>query len=122
MSNKVFVYGTLQKGNRHRGLDQFGSHAEFQGAADTTEGLFDMLDLNAFPGVTLDGVNNVVGQVWEVSDEAFQQLDYIEGYPDFYNRRVTETTLGPAWMYFLPKNEYDAPQIEDQEGMLSWTK
>lgn len=119
MSNKVFVYGTLQKGNKRRGLDQFGPHAEFVGEAYTTEGQFNMYDMGPFPGVILGGANDVVGQVWDVTDEAFQQLDYIEGYPDFYNRRVTETTLGPAWMYYL-KDRYDADMVPSLLGKLQW--
>jgi gamma-glutamylcyclotransferase (GGCT)/AIG2-like uncharacterized protein YtfP len=47
-----------------------------------------------------------------------QDLDAIEGYPDFYNREVTMTTQGKAWMYYLPRDTYagyenvDSPQVE----------
>jgi gamma-glutamylcyclotransferase (GGCT)/AIG2-like uncharacterized protein YtfP len=119
-THKVFVYGTLQSGNTQRGLDQFGSHAELIGPAHTTEGEFNMYDLGAFPGVVLQGTHNVVGQVWEVSNEAFDQLDMIEGYPGFYDRRPTETTLGLAWMYYLP-DEYDAEFVPDNNGVVQWS-
>lgn len=117
--NKVFVYGTLQSGNENRGLHLFGDHATLLGPAHTTEGQFDMQDLGSFPGVLLGGTNNVVGEVWEVSDEAMEQLDLIEGYPDFYNRRLTDTTQGTAWMYYLV-DEYHADFVTSDNGVLQW--
>lgn len=118
MSNKVFVYGTLKSGGQIRGLNQFGDGAVIVGKAQTVYPDYDMIDLGAFPGVVKGGTYKIQGEVWEVDDQTMQDLDAIEGYPDFYNREVTMTTQGKAWMYYLPRDTYagyenvDSPQVE----------
>ena len=57
--------------------------------------------------VFLNGKFHIRGEVWEVSDKVLEQLDAIEGYPDFYNKQVVHTTQGKAWMYFLPDKGYE---------------
>ena len=107
MINKVFVYGTLKTGGSIRGLDQFGpEHAVIVNRATTQYPDYDMLDLGAFPGVVKNGTYKIQGEVWEVDDTTFQELDMIEGYPEFYKRVKTETTQGRAWMYFLESDQY----------------
>ena len=116
--HKIFVYGTLKSGGQIRGLNQFGDGAVIVGKAQTVYPDYDMIDLGAFPGVVKGGTYKIQGEVWEVDDETMQDLDAIEGYPDFYNREVTMTTQGKAWMYYLPRDTYagyenvDSPQIE----------
>jgi len=85
-----------------------------------------MVDLGAFPGVLMGGTNYIQGEVWEVTDDVAEQLDAIEGYPDFYNKIPTETTEGKAMMYFLPK-EYEkypgpdaSPSITSEGDTLIW--
>ena len=118
MSNKVFVYGTLKSGGQIRRLNQFGDGAVIVGKAQTVYPDYDMIDLGSFPGVVKGGTYKIQGEVWEVDDETMQDLDDIEGYPNFYNREVTMTTQGKAWMYYLPRDTYsgyenvDSPQVE----------
>lgn len=120
LPNKVFVYGSLKTGGSIRGLDQFGpDHAVIINKATTQYPDYDMLDLGAFPGVVKNGTYKIQGEVWEVSNEAMDQLDMIEGYPDFYKREQTLTTAGKAWMYYLTRdawtginNSDDSPQID----------
>jgi gamma-glutamylcyclotransferase (GGCT)/AIG2-like uncharacterized protein YtfP len=104
MSNLVFVYGSLKSGGMVRGLDGFPG-ATIVGKAKTTYPDFNMLDLGSFPAV-VKGEKYIQGEVWEVDDTTFQELDMIEGYPDFYKRVKTETTQGRAWMYFLESDQY----------------
>jgi len=130
MSNKVFVYGTLKSGNKVRGLHMFPG-AEFIGDA-TTDQKFHMLDLGSFPGVRISNKQqpslSIAGQVFDVSDETFAQLDAIEGYPVFYDRKQVNTSKGKAWMYILPNNgEYDdyfthdeSDRIELNNSTVSW--
>lgn len=122
MKNKVFVYGTLQSGNSQRGLCQFGEEfAQFVGKAHTTESQFGMLNLGAFPGVIMGGEYNISGEVWEVTDDCMEQLDWIEGYPEFYSRRLTETTQGTAWMYYLKSpDRYGSEAVTTDTGVLQW--
>ena len=111
--NKVFVYGTLKSGGEIRGLNQFGDGANIVGKAKTLYPDYEMSDLGAFPGVFLNGKFHIEGEVWEVDDEVMEQLDAIEGYPDFYSRQLTHTTQGKAWMYFLDPNKYQGSPPEE---------
>lgn len=94
-SNLVFVYGTLKQGyGNHRLLTE----AEKLGTAivqDVT--LYDM----GFP-VAIDSDGDfVTGEVYRVDDEeTMQRLDWLEGYPSFYDRKLVDTEHGQAWMYF----------------------
>ncbi len=119
----VFVYGTLmRKADSIRSLDKFGSDAEFVSNTMTSSRSFDMLDLGHFPGVIdkMSG-NRVAGELWRVTSDVFKQLDIIEGYPDFYTRKMVPTEHGIAWMYYLPENasSYGTPITENQ-GVVSW--
>jgi len=127
---RVFVYGTLKKGNEVRGMDKFPG-AEYIGSGVTKDPLYDMLDLGSFPGVIISKGNDrrlkISGQVFEVTDELFKQLDQIEGYPMFYNRMEVATDLGKAWMYYLPnEGEYLlykdllSDQIQIKNGVATW--
>lgn len=59
-----------------------------------------MYSLGGFPGIVLDGSNNTIhGEVFEVSD--FAPLDRLEGTPSFYDRKIVDTSVGKAWVYFL---------------------
>ena len=118
MSNKVFVYGTLKSGGMIRGLDGFGDEATIVGKAVTNYPDYDLIDLGSFPAVIKNGTYKIQGEVWEVTDEVMEQLDAIEGYPDFYQRELTHTTMGKAHMYYLNRdaftglNNEESPQIE----------
>lgn len=119
-TNKVFVYGTLRKGNSLRGLDKLG--AEFVGDATTTEAWYDMVDFGPFPAVVPGGESYVAGEVWKVNAEIMERLDYIEGYPDFYKRQIVETTVGPAWMYYLTDGfeAHDVWLEPDSNNVIEW--
>lgn len=106
MSNLVFVYGTLKSGGMVRGLDGFPG-ASIVGKAKTTYPDYNMLDLGSFPAV-VKGTKHIQGEVWEVDDQTMEELDMIEGYPDFYKRVKTETDKGRAWMYYLESDSYQS--------------
>jgi len=118
--NKVFVYGTLKKDNSTRGLNLW-SDATYVGDA-VTHDQFNLWDMGSFPAVTLKGNASISGEVWEVSDEVFESLDRIEGYPEFYERTEIETAYGKAWMYYIPDIEpyYRAELIEPFNNTASW--
>ena len=127
-SMKVFVYGSLKRGNNVRGM-QFFQGAIRVGQAQTTAGIYSMLDLGSFPGVILDGKHDINGEVYIIDEQILSQLDAIEGYPDFYDRTEVETTEGKALMYFLPnsfaedypKNE-ESDRITATSKMLTWNQ
>jgi gamma-glutamylcyclotransferase (GGCT)/AIG2-like uncharacterized protein YtfP len=125
---KVFVYGTLKSGGELRGLDRFGDGATIVGKAKTTYPDYEMSDLGAFPGVFLNGTFHIQGEVWEVDEDVMQDLDAIEGYPDFYKRQVTHTTEGKAWMYYLEGETYRdykgvrGNQVKENGDTLEWQR
>ena len=120
-TNKVFVYGTLKRGNSIRGLDSWGD-AEFVGTAVTSLSHFRLHDLGAFPAVSKDGSDHIAGEVWTVDDDVLSTLDRIEGYPDFYDRMQVDTSQGRAWMYYIPdiENYRNTPIESDQNQIASW--
>ena len=116
----VFVYGTLMKGNTTRGLNMFPG-SQFVGAAKTKASSFSLYDLGSFPAVGISGNNQIQGEVWKVSQDTFETLDQIEGYPNFYNRRQVDTTHGKAWMYYIPNvNEYEGVEQIKGPGTVKW--
>jgi gamma-glutamylcyclotransferase (GGCT)/AIG2-like uncharacterized protein YtfP len=126
--NKVFVYGSLKSGGEIRGLNNFGDGAIIVGKAKTQYPDYEMSDLGSFPGVFLNGKFHIEGEVWEVDDETMEQLDAIEGYPDFYSRQQTHTTQGVAWMYYLDDKSYTqykgnrGDNVFEQGDTLTWQK
>jgi len=125
---KVFVYGTLKSGGELRGLDRFGDGATIVGKAKTVYPDYEMADLGAFPGVFLNGEYHIEGEVWEVDDDTMDDLDAIEGYPDFYDRQLTHTTEGKAWMYYLAGDTYKSykgergNQVVEDGDTLRWQR
>ena len=122
----VFVYGTLMsKADSIRSLDKFGDQAEFVCDTITSSQQFDMLNMGHFPGV-IDSAsgNRVAGELWRVTSKVFSELDIIEGYPDFYTRKMVPTEHGIAWMYYLPRTDFEhryATKVKlNDQGVLSW--
>ena len=121
--NRVFVYGTLQGTNPQRGLNMFPGAVKV-GNATTTDGIFNLYDLGAFPAMTVvEKGYNVSGEVWEVDDKTAEYLDQIEGYPDFYSKSEISTSLGDAVAYHIKDIQaYNAMKISPEEnGVATWT-
>ena len=125
---QVFVYGSLKQGNTTRGMQHF-PNSQFVGVARTKRALYKMVDLGSFPGVMIiedDGSEyiekgyQIEGEVYSVTDEDLEQLDAIEGVPNFYDRVRVSTTRGDVFMYILPNGgEYDtAPTHEDRREVV----
>ena len=124
--HNVFVYGTLMsKADSIRSLDKFGPEAEFVSDTMTSSRQFDMLNLGHFPGV-IDSAsgNRVAGELWRVTNRVFRELDLIEGYPDFYTRKMVPTEHGIAWMYYLPESLHEDQFTQkipsNSQGVVSW--
>ncbi|MDH3448738.1 MAG: gamma-glutamylcyclotransferase [Gammaproteobacteria bacterium] len=95
--NRVFVYGTLKRGQRNyrfmRGAEYMGDHR--------TEKLYSMYEFDDYPAVCLRGCHAIRGEVYRVSDRQFRLLDDLEWYPHYYQRIEIPTTWGDAWMYIV---------------------
>jgi gamma-glutamylcyclotransferase (GGCT)/AIG2-like uncharacterized protein YtfP len=122
MLTKVFVYGTLKRGNLTKGLDQRNAGVTFVGSAVTSSPTYSLYDLGSCPAAVLSGDSYISGEVWLIDDRTMYDLDQIEGYPACYKRTQVDTTQGRAWIYHIPNIEkYNASSIEPSTNrIISW--
>lgn len=124
---KVFVYGTLRKGERAN--HKMGS--EFIGPAVSLD-KFKVWGTGFPMAVVSDDGHPLRGEIYEVSPETLRgTLDPYEGYPHFYTRALFEFVSGDehhiAWMYFIPTEQaegYSMPESYLQpadDGTLNWS-
>jgi gamma-glutamylcyclotransferase (GGCT)/AIG2-like uncharacterized protein YtfP len=107
---RVFVYGTLRRGQGNypvmqRAGGEFVRDAVIKGKVYRT-----MLPF------LVPGNEDVPGEVFEVPPEGIPVLDYLEGHPDFYQRRPTQTTDGEEVIaYFLNDPGY-IERLKETQG------
>lgn len=106
----IFVYGTLRKGYWNH---KFIENSTFLGKGYTVSDKFVMRAVS-YPFVS-DAVGNdirnstkIFGELYAVTDAVFKDLDRLEGYPRFYDRRQVEVEIRGngtevAWMYINNK-------------------
>lgn len=103
--HNVFVYGSLLSGlHNHPVINPTGAAQGTPGY--TLTGQWTMHDLGAFPALRLDDAGGqVVGEVYAVDGPTMANLDRLEGFPRFYNRRevVVQTATGrvTCWVYYI---------------------
>jgi gamma-glutamylcyclotransferase (GGCT)/AIG2-like uncharacterized protein YtfP len=95
--HKVFVYGTLKRGQRN---SHYLQNADFIGTF-STEAIFSMHAFDDYPAVCERGRHAIHGEIYRVSDTQLGVLDELEWYPDFYQRILIPTHYGDAWMYIV---------------------
>lgn len=96
---KVFVYGTLKKGEpNHNWLtDKQNGFARFLSRATTTTKMpliiatrYNIPFLLNKPGKG----NYVAGEIYEVDDKMMDQLDNLEDCPNLYEREIQDMNIG----------------------------
>ncbi|CAL1679904.1 unnamed protein product [Lasius platythorax] len=124
--HRVFVYGTLKRGEPNHGLikDAANGYAKFLGLGRTTVSYplviatkYNIPFLLKKPDVG----NFVLGEIYDVDSKMLKRLDELEEHPTFYERTEEEVLLTPeatlkpgktfeevgeltkAWIYFLPR-------------------
>ncbi len=118
----VAVYGSLRSGlHNHSVL----GNSEFIGES-VVHGFKMIKYSSSFPAVTpSDSVvtadresgepmvaNTIITEVYKVTTEADAvSLDWLEGYPSFYDRKKVSTEHGDAWVYFI--QDLQGEVIED---------
>lgn len=115
----VAVYGSLRKG--------LYNHPVLAGAKylrDTeTDFPANLRSLGSFPYVHTTNVNSsspVKVELYEVDDKGLERLDFLEGYPSFYNRTEFKFADGTvAWMYHI-EDEEDSKHLQIKDG--DWVK
>ena len=105
MASKVAVYGSLRKGMHNHYLL---GNSKFLGKAKGS-GLV-MYSMGGFPAVVPSGNDHetIVVELYEVSPQVLEILDRLEGYPEWYNRKVhtfitEEGTKEEAQIYFMSR-------------------
>lgn len=112
MGTRLFVYGTLKRGERNHRLI---AAQRFVGPAVTAP-RYRVIDLGPHPGLVTDAVHGlaVVGEVWEVSDCTLAELDDFEGIPDPFARKPIELADGTAEAYFWVRTIPPAARTGDR--------
>lgn len=126
--HNVFVYGTLKHGQSNHHLLK---DAEFVGRACTVQP-YSMHTTGGYPVVFDRPVNNIAGEVYYVNDEQLTRLDWLEGHPNFFERRQISVDvngtgiLDTVWMYFGNTNswvpEAIPPVRPDATGACVWSR
>lgn len=102
MSNKilekVFVYGTLKRGepNHHWLTRSDNGFARFVDSGATVERFPLVIGTRYNIPFLLDKRNTgnrIQGEVYEVDEKMFANLDILEDYPNYYDREIQAITL-----------------------------
>lgn len=93
----VFVYGTLKSGFRNHSLL---ANAKFLGIGKTAAE-YTLYDMSDFPAVSTTGQTAIHGEIYQVNDDTFQQIDDLEGHPYYYHRIEIESQFGLCWIYVM---------------------
>lgn len=130
----VFVYGTLKRG---RGNHVILDSSPYLGAAITCDdfALGDAGVPYAFPEDVVPKeyhgsiLHPIIGELYRMdSERVAERLDALEGYPQYYYRRITDVqvistkVVYPAWIYTIEDFDYatwcDAAHFD--KGAWSW--
>ncbi len=99
---KVFVYGTLLKGNSR---EHVLKDSHFLGL-DELEG-FQMFDLGYYPGIIAKQNNKVKGEVYQINHQVLRELDIIEGVGQLYNRMTVNLKSGQQAYTYVYRNSIE---------------
>jgi gamma-glutamylaminecyclotransferase len=98
---RVFVYGTLQRGEP--------SHAQLQGArfvaSAVTEPTYELVSLGEYPALLEGGSSAVVGELYDVDSELLARLDLFEDVPELYERKVIRIAGHHAQGYVMRREQ-----------------
>lgn len=121
--HKVAVYGSLRKG--------LYNHVVLDGAKflkeEKTVFPANLRSLGAYPYVHTTGNLRpsppVTVEIYEVDDKGLQRLDWLEGYPQFYNRTEFKFSDGTvAWMYHIEDEDHDTHPLVPSGDWVDYYK
>ena len=121
--NIVFVYGTLKKGfpNSH-----IMKNSKFLGTGETVDKMQMHSCVNKqFPFVIdSDKKSNIRGEAYLIDDDTEKDLDYLEGVPNLYIRKIKDIKLDTgntvqALMYIKNEDNY-VDAIDTSFSLKSW--
>jgi gamma-glutamylcyclotransferase (GGCT)/AIG2-like uncharacterized protein YtfP len=120
MPERLFVYGTLQRGSVNHPLL---AGARRLGPARTAPG-FALVDLGPYPGMVRRGPAAVAGELYRATPAVLDALDRFEGHPWLFRRvRVPLADGRPAFAYLLAPGQAAGRSLlaPDGDGTVRWT-
>ena len=81
---KVFVYGTLMKGNSNH--ESFLSESKFIGQF-IAEG-FALYELGSYPGIITSKIDKVKGELYSIAKNILRKMDMLESEGSLYIRKL----------------------------------
>jgi gamma-glutamylaminecyclotransferase len=100
--HKLFVYGTLMRGER---AHHYLSAARFL-AEGWTAPRYWLADMGeGYPALVAGGTTAVYGEIYRVDGSTLARLDAYEPAPDYYQRVRIEVAGHDSWVYLLPEHE-----------------
>jgi gamma-glutamylcyclotransferase (GGCT)/AIG2-like uncharacterized protein YtfP len=108
---KLFVYGTLRKGERKK---HFLKNCLFIGYAKAKGYL--LYNLGVFPAM-VEGDGEVVGEVYEIPESLLKELDWFERVPYSYRRELIEVMFEDGQTMYVYAYIYNE-NIEEKGGKL----
>lgn len=98
--HRVFVYGTLMKGEHHHDLLR---EARFLGLSETHPE-YELVQIDYYPALLTGGSQRIMGELYEVDDALLEKLDELEEVPHYYVRERIQLADGTeAQVYLLPR-------------------
>jgi gamma-glutamylcyclotransferase (GGCT)/AIG2-like uncharacterized protein YtfP len=118
MDNVVAVYGSLRSECYNNRLFHHFPRKEWKVLGKDVIKGFSLFSLGGFPGVERTGENELVIEVYRVSDSVLEAIRSLEGYDPFsdenwfYNEIEVETKFGQAKLYEYVDGVNGRPVIE----------
>jgi gamma-glutamylcyclotransferase (GGCT)/AIG2-like uncharacterized protein YtfP len=117
---KICVYGSLRRGMGNHPLMRDSKLLSTETISDN----FEMIDMGSFPGlVETDEPNEIVIEVYEVTPDVFRNIERLESYPSWYNRRNVTTTEGEVGIYYFPGKNSNTNKdrlVTKTDGAFDW--
>ena len=114
---KIAVYGSLRQGMYNHFLLGDSKLLETK----EIEIPYKMVSLVYYPALVQDNKSNkIIVEIYEVDDNVYEDVEILEGYPNFYNR----ITVDGADLYVLNTNDdyYDTSHYEYEEHIKDWVE
>lgn len=113
MSDKkiLVVYGSLRQNHGNNRLLRNSEHL----STEIINIPYRMISLGGFPGLIPSEENNdIVVEVWSVDKDTYRNVEYLEGWPSFYQKAVVNTSVGEGEVYVLESQRYQSgyPSVE----------
>jgi len=99
--DKLFVYGTLKRGeSRHEVLRPEIDAGQARLVETAVVPGFELYDMGEFP-VAVPGDGRIEGEIYELPHELLiGELDRIEGFPHGFDRKQVEVDGHTCWIYY----------------------